>query len=38
MAANKMRAAIRRLLNDHAGTLMNQMKISLPERKARRAR
>lgn len=31
-------AAIRRLLNDHAGTLMNQMKISLPERKARRAR
>jgi len=31
-------AAIRKLLNDQAGTLMDQMKISLPERKPRRSR
>lgn len=31
-------AAIRKLLNDHAGSLMDQMKISLPERKPRRRR
>lgn len=31
-------AAIRRLLNEHAGSLMDQMKISLPERKPRTTR